>query len=180
MTLYDDTGAEIGYNDDGGEGSNARMILPDTTDYRGDGVYVEVRGYGTYVEGEYTLRLGTETLTLDRYEPDDTAADAAPIELNAGPQRRTFSSEADVDWILLEIPAAAGQTTIVAETYGGIDTFMTLYDADEVEIAGDDDGGYGINARIEQSLAPGRYYLTVRPLYLDGMEAEYSVEARSR
>ncbi|MDA3949339.1 MAG: hypothetical protein PF508_08935 [Spirochaeta sp.] len=180
LTLYDQTGMEIGYNDDGGEGSNARIVLPDVSDHGGDGVYIEVRGYGSSVEGEYTLRLGTETLTFDRYEPDDTAADAAPIEWNAAPQRRTFSSDADVDWIRLDVPTEAGPTSIVIETYGGIDTFMTLYNADEVEIASDDDGGYGINARIERELAPGRYYVTVRPLYLDGMDAEYSVEARTR
>ncbi|MFP4210940.1 MAG: hypothetical protein ACLFR8_06840 [Alkalispirochaeta sp.] len=171
ITLYDADGTEIGYNDDGGEGGNARIVVS------GDApLFLEVRGYGTGVEGDYTLAFENDTIAVDPFEPDNTMDDASEIEWNASPQRRTFSGQSDQDWVRLEVVGERRRVRL--ETYGDIDTFLTLHSADGIEIVSSDDDGYGLNGRIEEDLAPGAYYLLVTPLYLESANPEYALEAR--
>jgi len=171
ITLHDSDGNEIGYNDDGGDGGNARIVVS------GDApLYLEVRGYGSWVEGDYTLAFESDVIATDPFEPDDTRDDASMIEWNASPQRRTFSGQGDQDWVRLEV--VGEERTVRLETYGDIDTFLTLHRADGMEIVSSDDDGYGLNGRIEANLPPGTYYLLVTPLYLETMNPEYSLEAR--
>lgn len=186
IRVIDVNGTEIASNDDGGEGGNARVVLTPEM-HSGGGVYIEVTGYGDWTEGDYSLYVGSETITLDSFEPDNDRTSAGTIEINGSPQRRTFSSESDEDWIRLEVPRAvegvssgAETTRISIETYGDIDTYMVLYDDRNTELASSDDDGYGLNARIERSFSPGTYFLQITPLYLDAVETEYSVDARLR
>ncbi|MFW5796314.1 MAG: hypothetical protein ACOCV0_03855, partial [Alkalispirochaeta sp.] len=131
---------------------------------------------GTGVEGDYTLAFENDTIAVDPFEPDNTMDDASEIEWNASPQRRTFSGQSDQDWVRLEVVGERRRVRL--ETYGDIDTFLTLHSADGIEIVSSDDDGYGLNGRIEEDLAPGAYYLLVTPLYLESANPEYALEAR--
>ncbi len=183
MTLYDDAGTEIAYNDDGGEGGNARLVV--TLD--GAGGFLKVGSFGGGSEGDYALHLQQIVLQHDDFEPDNTAETASPLTFNDPPQRHTFSSESDVDWAHVMVPGPAGETVdvparqlVTVETYGDVDTYMTLFDASMMEIRSSDDDGYGMNAKIEEYLEPGEYFIQVRPLYLHDSAAEYSLEGRLR
>ena len=54
------------------------------------------------------------------------------------------------------------RTTIRAETTGGTDTYGTLFDGNEEPLAENDDGGTGVNFRIETEVEAGDYYIEVR------------------
>ncbi len=178
ITVYDANGDQLTYNDDGGEGSNARVLVP-----AGSGpVYVEVRGYGDWVEGDYQLLWGSGEIQRDAWEPDDTRDQAQPLEIGSGRRDYTFSNDSDSDWVSLSVPESSdgGPSTVVIETYGDVDTYMRLTDADGNQIDYSDDDGSGFNARIDAELEPGTYYVELTPLFLSGEERGYSVEARLR
>ncbi len=174
MSLYDRDGEEIVYNDDGGEETNARIVIPSGLEE----AYLEVQGFGG-TEGDYILEVEAARIEHDEYEPDDTPENASLLQWDTSPQRRTFSSESDVDWVRLFVPEGPGQR-ISVETFGDMDTYMTLYDENRREIAYSDDDGYGMNARIDRQLNPGTYLLEIRSLYLSELGAEYALEGRLR
>lgn len=173
MTVYDRYNNQLAYNDDGGVDGNARALVP--FDAEGP-LLVEVRGYGDWVEGDYQLIATTVEVVIDEYEPDDSQRQARPVEINGQPQLRTFSSETDVDWVLLEVDSEAFPTGASLRMYtdGEVDTYMVLYDQFGSELSRSDDDGFGFNAMIDQRLAPGSYYVELYPLYLEGMDGEYT------
>ncbi len=174
MSVFDRNGNELGYNDDGGEGSNARvMIAPDVA----GPIYVEVRGYGDWVEGDYILTAGVVEIATDIFEPDDTQDQARALEFGAEPQIRTFSSDIDVDWAVIEVDPAIYPEGVSVRAYtgGDLDTYVILYNEFGSELARSDDDGVDYNALIEQRLAPGRYFLEIYPLYLAEMSGSYTL-----
>lgn len=174
ITVYDGAGTEVAYNDDGGEMTNARVPIPADA---GE-VYLEVRGYGDWVSGQYELMGTVETLIQDEYEPDDSRDQARALELGGGTQQRRFTGSNDVDWVTITVPEGGSDgARVVIETYGDVDTYLRLEDDNGTQIDYSDDDGSGFNARIEAALAPGVYWVEMTPLYL-GDAVEYRVEAR--
>lgn len=173
MSVYDRNNNELAYNDDGGDGSNARVLIP--IDSAGP-LYVEVRGYGDWVEGDYMLTYDIVEVITDEFEPDDSQAQAQSAELGGAPQTRSFSSDSDVDWVFFDIDAETypNGTTVRMFTEGYLDTYMILYNDFGSEIARSDDDGTDYNALIERQLAPGRYFVELYPLYLDGTSGTYT------
>ena len=173
MSVYDRNNNELAYNDDGGDGSNARVLIP--IDSAGP-LFVEVRGYGDWVEGDYMLTYDIVEVISDEYEPDDSQAQARAAELGGAPQTRSFSSDSDVDWVFFEVDSAEYPegTTVRMFTEGYLDTYMILYNDFGSEIARSDDDGTDYNALIERRLAPGRYFVELYPLYLDGTSGTYT------
>lgn len=179
MSVYDSNNNEIAYNDDGGDFNNARVLVP--LNIEGP-LFVEVHGYGDWVEGDYQLVISINEMITDEYEPDDQQGQAQSVEIGAQPQLRSFSSDSDVDWIRLEISADEYPSGAAVRMYtnGDIDTYMILYDRSESELARSDDDGFAYNAMIDRRLAPGTYYVEVYPLYLDTMNGEYTFAVDER
>lgn len=87
--------------------------------------------------------------SADIHEPNDSAASAALIEVDAPAQTHNICPANDPDWV--EFIAAANklytlETLGLAET---ADTVLCLYDNAENEIACDDDSGEGLASRLE-------------------------------
>jgi hypothetical protein len=107
--------------------------------------------------------------TMDAYEPDDTLAQARPIEIDGAPQQHTFHIEGDNDWVVLN---AQSGTTYTIETFNlgtTTDTVLGLYDASQTLLESNDDGGEGLASRIvwtAPSSAP--YYVQVQPYGFGG------------
>ncbi len=67
----------------------------------------------------------------DRYEPDDTPAQAQPLEVGAAAQEHTLNRPGDVDWV--QFSADAGVRYLFqAAGVNGIELALTLYAADGV------------------------------------------------
>ncbi|MDR3160078.1 MAG: DVUA0089 family protein [Spirochaetaceae bacterium] len=164
MELYNaDSGEKLDNNDDGGSGSNARIrrqVVP------GSRYIAKVRGYDSGT-GTYGLRAWiSETIRIppDEYENDDdfdSAKDLSP----GTPQRHTFTTGDDVDWVQFRI-SQAGRYTIRTRgvNSSGLDTYIELYDEDRDSIDDDDDGGEDYDSRLSLRLQAGTYYLRVECL----------------
>ena len=72
--------------------------------------------------------------------------------------------------------AAAG--FVIVETFGDeIDTFLEVYDSDRNFIAEDDDGGEGVNARLEIFAEAGQTYLFKLRCFSNEQSGPYSLKA---
>jgi len=113
----------------------------------------------------------------DIYEPDDWDS---PVEYvigansNAAVLNRAITPD-DEDFFLL-IPDRDGRLTI--ETTGSIDTYMYLYDYEtEEELADNDDGGTGANARISYNVEAGVAYIAIVQGYSSSTSGSYGFRA---
>ncbi|MCY4594774.1 MAG: T9SS type A sorting domain-containing protein [Bryobacterales bacterium] len=143
-TLFDPDGREIASDDDSGEGSNFRIdtILPRRGTY-----YLRLEGTGFF------SRTGSYTLHAERL------GSPLPILLGGPPQEGAILTGGEVDFFRL---AVAEPTAVAIHTSGGLDTGGELYDPNGGLIAWDDDGGEGLNFRIDTILfRRGPYLLKI-------------------
>jgi hypothetical protein len=150
-------------DDDGASGGNARIRH---TAEAGKGYIVRVRGYDGET-GSYGFRAyHTETVRIepDEFESDDEPSAAGEIAVGE-PQRHTFSSGDDVDWVKFSI-SRSGRYIIRARgvNSGSLDTYIELYDHDFNVIDENDDGGDNYDARLSVRLQTGTYYVKVECL----------------
>ena len=83
-----------------------------------------------------------------------------------------IASSADVDWFRLDLQ---GEATLSMFTTRDLDTVGGFYDSEGNELATDDDGGSGLNFRIEQTVEGGVYYVSVASMMDVG---DYKITAR--
>ncbi len=157
------SGNQVAVNDDGGEGTNSRIIevLP-------SGSYlIEARAFSSSGTGEYTLNL-FETL-LD--EDEDSNGEAV-IAFGDTVQGGIFP-EGDIDgWIF---SGSAGEVIEVSMESTDFDTFLSLELAGDV-IAIDDDGGAGFNSLLVDFVLPvdGEYVIRAKE-FGDNASGTYSL-----
>ena len=83
-----------------------------------------------------------------------------------------ITSDSDVDWFRLDLQ---GQATLLMFTTRDVDTVGAFYDSEGNELATDDDGGSGLNFRIEETVVGGVYYVSVSSMMDTG---DYKITAR--
>ena len=156
--LLDSTGARLMSDDDDGPGDNFAI----TAELDPGVYYVEVRGEA----GDYAVnaRLGgardhgdtVEASSLLKLHTDEELAAVRPQVLLAT-AGRIYPSTDDGDVFRIDVPDDG--TQVVLRTSGAVDTYASLVDGSENEIAFDDGDA---NFRIEQTLGAGIYYVKVR------------------
>jgi hypothetical protein len=162
LYLYDSRGELIAEDDDGGFGMNARITAPLPTGT----VYIQAKALEGQI-GRYTLRtMLRQPVRPDRFEDDDTIADARDIQIGS-PQERTISTPEDVDWVRLRITRRDVYDIRTLAVDKDLDTYLTLYDGQAQELETDDDGGDNLDARIVRTLAPGTYFIKVTTVNSD-------------
>ncbi|MCB4757847.1 MAG: ricin-type beta-trefoil lectin domain protein [Sulfurovum sp.] len=159
--LYNASGIQIAVNDDGGSGTNFRILKSVTAGT----YYVKVRHFYSSLTGNYALvsqftpsqTQGSGTNTGGDH--GNNMASATIISPNSTTQGR-INVARDSDYFKVEIPSGGG--TLVVNTTGSTDTYGYLYDARGRQIASNDDHGPGYNFRISQRVTAGIYYIKVR------------------
>lgn len=129
VEVYED-GDLMDSNDDGGEGLNSRITIVEEGDYE-----VVVTGIGGAPEGDYELQV-----------------------LCAG-DCEVYEEELDDDSMDFEFEAEEGNTVLLSVTSDDFDTYLTLLDEDEDEIASDDDGGPGLNSLVIEKISDDGDYI---------------------
>lgn len=163
-SLLDTTGALvdtedriISQDDDGGESTNFRIetFLPRRGTY-----FLRVRGYSSST-GSYTLHAERGELPMR-------------LSLGGPALQGSIEESRDADVYFLDV---TGPTGVAIYTTGGFDSVGSLFDPDNRLIATDDDGGDGLNFRIDTFLVrSGTYSLEVtKPFF--GKAGTYSVQA---
>lgn len=157
LVLYGPDGAEVARDDDGGSGLNAfiEYQAPAAGAY-----FVETRGFGDDATGRYMLSIvGGEI---------GQSVDAAD-HITPGPEGRSsiIGSPDDADWFAVEMVEGRPYRFSVqsADADGLADPYLTLYDSQGNEVAADDDGGAGLNARIDFVTATGGSYFAAVSAY---------------
>ncbi|MDR1352898.1 MAG: PPC domain-containing protein [Treponema sp.] len=141
-------------NDDGNEGTNAKVIYYSERD---QAYLVKVRGYDSSITGSYQFHVGTDT---DRYEPNNSMDAATAISIGT-PITANISPPGDTDWYRVSIPSGSREFIAYTNILGDLDTKLYLYDSRGNLLAEDDDTGPGLNAYIQKVLNPGTVYLRV-------------------
>jgi hypothetical protein len=117
-------------------------------------------------------------VSRDLHEPDSWE-NPYPLTLTFGeegtPLNRTLHNGGDEDFFLL-VPDRDG--ALVMETTGPIDTYLELYEAGaRDQIAEDDDGGPGGNARLRRNIRAGNRYIARVRGYDSGETGSYGFRA---
>jgi hypothetical protein len=158
-------------DDDGGEAENAKI----TWYFEAGKTYtIMVMGYSRDTTGAYTISCTPFEETDKALEPNNAMGTASPISI--GDIVPAFLFAGDEDWYSFNLPA---NQRIYISTTGNMDTHLTLYNSQGIELAQDDDSGADSNARIIGSLEPGLYYVRVRE-YEGREEGDYTLSTSSR
>ncbi|MEW5916751.1 MAG: Ig-like domain-containing protein [Gemmatimonadota bacterium] len=149
LFVLDGSGNVIAEDDDGGSGTNARVML-------------------SFAAGQYTIlantfdpnSYGAFQLTVAPAPQPCVASRATvlPAALTGALAAATscrLNDDRLVD--LYDITISATSTVRVDMSSAVIDPFLVIFDAAGQLVAQDDDAGAGFNARIEVQLQPGRY-----------------------
>jgi hypothetical protein len=162
MELYAPNGRTIlAEDDDSGRFGNAAIFytaLETGTYYARVRLFDQVSGV---CDGYELGGILVPSSPADRFEPDDSYAQARPLPLDATPQQRSFHIPRDEDWV--RFPLAANERAFLF-TEGTCDTYLSLYGPDgRTLLAEDDDSGGGTNAAVlYKAVQAGSHYLRVR------------------
>jgi hypothetical protein len=153
IVMYGANGAELGRDDDSGEGLNARLefTAPEAGIY-----YLEVLGFDAEnAQGSYTI-------SLTPGEIGDNIEAAEAIVANGEPFMSQIGVAGDADWLSVDLVEGRPYRINVEGADGGFDPMVRLIDSEGAEIAADDDGGPGLGAYVSYtSVRGGTYYIAV-------------------
>jgi hypothetical protein len=104
--------------------------------------------------------------------------DAVPLAVDGPKVDATIGAAGEEDLYAFDVTSDG---LYEVTTRGSTDVYLTLFGPNsETDLVGeDDDGGYGVNARVRAGLTPGRYVAQVRHHASSGTGA-YSIRARRR
>ncbi|MDR0321243.1 MAG: PPC domain-containing protein [Treponema sp.] len=172
MYLYElESGDALGENDDGGQGTNARINHSVTA---GTQYLAVVRGYSNSTSGPYAFRA-----YIVVREGASSWANPISYEIGSGDSITTVNRRIDAgdeDYFLL-VPDRDGRITI--ETTGRIDTYMELYNANDRDdlLDEDDDSGQSNNALIRYTVRAGNRYIVVVRGYSERVSGSFGFKA---
>jgi Bacterial pre-peptidase C-terminal domain len=159
LRIFDSAGTELNSNDDSEGSLNSAL---DFVPRSGGTVFVEAGGFGGAQTGTYRLSVAAEAL------PQDDAAAATNTRARLAPGQ-SVSSElgfpSDADWYRVRLTEGESYrfTLNSAGDPALADPYLSLRDADGVELLGDDDSGAGLNSYLEFTApATGNYFVEAR------------------
>jgi len=173
MYLYNyDTDDELASNDDGGQGSNARIVQNVRSGTR---YLAVVRGYSSSTTGAYGFRAYMVFREGGSSWENPHSYEIGIGEDNVTTVNRTIQS-GDEEFFLL-LPDRDGR--LVMETTGRIDTYMELYNAGDRDdlLDENDDGGNSYNARIRYNVRSGSRYMVVVRGYGNSVSGSFGFRA---
>jgi hypothetical protein len=153
------------------------VVLPPADEllpFRDASYYINVTSWWLNTNYPYTLHLSVVEAPKVEAEPNDTCETANPMG-SADSATGSFDPSCDFDTWSLTLDEAS---YIVLETDGAGDTSMMLLDGEQRYHACDDDGGNAMGSRIEGCLAPGEYFVRLRP-YGYWMNFDYELSYRA-
>jgi hypothetical protein len=170
LVAYDSSWKVIAENDDGGEDTNSRIELFVES---GKTYIFKLIAYGGG-SGPYQISASFEAIPPDTERNTERSravaarlGEAIPVFLRAQSESR---------WYRYDV--ARNGTTLVVQTRGNLDTYLTLYDARGNKIAEDDDGGENYNASISQRLNSGTVFIEAKEL--SGQMGRFTLHLETR
>ena len=118
----------------------------------------------------------------DRYEEDDSVADAQPVSIDSTKPTHNICPKGDVDWFKIEASKRMTFTVETVDLAADADTKLCLHDANGEKLRCDLDSGAGVGSRLVMADAPeGTYYFSVQDESAEvaGDSTEYKLQAVS-
>jgi hypothetical protein len=169
MFVYNAEWEELAHDDRGGQGRNARIIIFASANQT---YYFRVKGVRSYVTGPYHVVANFFANPGDGR--GSGMSSSIPLEFGF-PVPGNILGRTGIECWYSVTPTSNGNITV--ETTGSTDTYMYAYNAGGVELAHNDDGGQGSNARITIPVSANQtYYFKVRG-FGSGTTGSYSVVA---
>ncbi len=178
--LTDGAGNKLADNDDGGGGTNARIIYTIQTSgtYR---ILANSLAKGRY--GRYTVRLHSLGMTSGANAPGGvlpgTVGQIMRGQTMSGELKATDPKLSDGSvyqaWTYI---GTAGETIQVDVVSADFDAYAIIQDGNGVKLAADDDSGGGTNARIILTLPYSGAYRLIANTYRQGSYGAFSLSVR--
>jgi hypothetical protein len=159
LVIYGPDGAEVGRDDDGGEGLNSWLEYQAAV---AGPHFVEVRGFSEDASGRYVVSLTAGEI--------GASPDAAEYVMANGEGRTSLiGSNDDVDWFAIELIEGRPYRFFVDGVEPGAlaDPMLTLFDSQGAQVAADDDGGAGVNSYLTYASTTGGTYFAAVSGYGD-------------
>jgi len=148
LALRNSAGTQLLFNDDGGPGLDSRIEFTAATSGT---YYLDVGSFGSNT-GNYTLAA-----RVDDVANDTDTTDSLTIGFS-----RSGTIETGADQDFFRVSLTAGQSYIFDVDGGTVDPTLALRNSSGTQIAFNDDGGPGLDSRIEFTAgATGTYFLDV-------------------
>jgi hypothetical protein len=180
ISLYgpNSSSSEINSDDDGGEDYNARLTV-----YLGEAgtYYIQVMPYDGVTVGSYILGLETVNLAGDTMEPNNTRAQAKPLNISRLPLTLSVFPNSDYDWFRLDLSSFQYRDGEVLSLYtsGDTDTYMELYQGDILIVENDDfNEDYNAGVTFQPERGDADYYIRIQG-YDDETVGEYVLHAET-
>lgn len=156
LLLYDADKNQLGGQEAGNNGANAEyaIVVAPGAEY-----YAQVGGkYGS--TGAYGLTVSLRQ-AFDRYEANDDAFTAKEIGVGAAVDANIMDG-ADVDWYRVKAPAAAAMTVRLENRSSTLRPWVTVYDWNKKEIAGQaaDNNGQNLEFSVKAEAGKDHYVVT--------------------
>lgn len=156
MWLYDHTGKQLVYNDDGGRHYYSKI----TKTLASGTYYIKIEEYGQNDTIEaYTISLSIPH-HADSYEMDNTKEQASLLSINQSQVHSIHNKGKDIDYMKFTIDKKY-KVTIETSGIKKADTRMWLYDTTGKELAYNDDGGMYYYSKIQHTLEKGSYIIRI-------------------
>lgn len=178
--LTDAAGTKLADNDDGGGGTNARIIFtaPANGTYR---ILANSLAKGRY--GRYTVRLRSLGMASSGSAPGgvlpNTVGQIMRGQTMSGQLSATDPKLSDGSvfqaWTYV---GQAGESIQVDVMSSDFDAYAIIQDGNGVKLAADDDGGGGTNARISYTLPYSGAYRLIANTYRQGSFGAFSMTVR--
>ena len=147
--LENSSGSPLASNDDGGVGTNFRIVR----DVTAGTYYIRVHEFANNQTGNYRIQASMGSAD----DHGNTRATATSLSLDS-PLTGRIDPAGDIDYFRVRV-TASGPLTV--ETTGSTDTVGHLENSSGELLAKSDDAGVDTNFKIVHNVAPGTYYIRV-------------------
>ena len=161
LEVYDAGHNLIAEDDDGGEGTNARLEIFVNT---GQTYLFKLRAYSGDESGPYRLLASFTSVPADT-EPNTDRSSAVDLKLWE-PVPLFLRTPGESRWYRYDLTKP--ESLLIVETSGRLDTMLTIYDDRGRVIANDDDSGEGNNAWLLIRRGRGTVFIEVTAYRVGG------------
>jgi len=170
LFLYDERGIPLAQNDDF-SGTSQSLI---TYELQATGAYtVEVTSYESNETGDYRIILSDDESFFPRRSVTGLSSGSSisgTLDSDDGVSRRRSGHYAD-DYTF---EGTEGEAVTIGAESDEFDTYLYLYDSNDILVAGNDDYGNSSNSRIDYTLSTSGPH-TVEVTSYDGLGGEYRI-----
>ena len=170
LTIYNSEFIEIAHDDDSGSGLNSLVNISVNANAI---YYIKATAYGS---GTGAYRISANNLDNQNTAPGASFATAINLT-RAAPIAGTISTALEADYYkYLGTATGSVNFAMTANNNSGVDTYLTIYNSEFIEIAHDDDSGSGLNSLVSISVNANAIYYIKATAYGSGT-GDYQVSA---